>query len=179
LAQQAASALLVTFELLAAKAGDLVATALPLWANTPPAPVHGDLRLENIINTWGTAVLLDWELFGLGDPALDVATFLHLSQAELGEDGEAEWLEAYLARFDQPRLVQRIDVYRRLLPFQSVCFLLGGLRDYLHSSQAESEPAANLSFLAETLRATLLQTAKMLQVDVIDFDNAIQTLFHA
>ncbi|GAB3620567.1 hypothetical protein GCM10027417_18280 [Glutamicibacter endophyticus] len=39
------------------------------------APIHGDLRLDQFHLSDGRPVLLDWEEFGLGDPARDLGTF--------------------------------------------------------------------------------------------------------
>jgi aminoglycoside phosphotransferase (APT) family kinase protein len=61
---------------LAASAAAIIAAASPLWQDATPAPVHGDLRLAHALLQDRRALLLDWEMFGLGDPALDVATFL-------------------------------------------------------------------------------------------------------
>jgi hypothetical protein len=177
LAHSANPVLLEHFDALATNAEALVTAALPLWAGTPPTPVHGDLRLENVIHSFGIAVLLDWELFGLGDPALEVANFLHLSQAELDEATQTEWLEHYLAQFDQPGLGQRIAVYRRLLPFQGVCFLLGGWLGSRNQGQDAGELTEAVPFLSATLQTTWQQAGQALSVDVRTLDDAIQNLF--
>lgn len=162
------------FNAIAANANALVEAALPLWQQTPPTPVHGDLKLENAIDSFGTAVLLDWELFGLGDPAYEVASFLQASQAELDADRQAVWLNSYLSSFDQPGLAQRIGVYQRILPFDAVCYLLHGLR--------QQPPAElpllreNQSFLAATLAAAFQQAALSLHVEPAAIDTDIHTL---
>lgn len=134
----------------------LVESAMPLWQGISPAPVHGDLKFENVLSSFGQAVLLDWEMFGLGDPALDVATFLHLEQSALSAESTAAWIDSYLATSEQPGLAQRIGVYQTLLPFQSVCFLLDGIR------LADPETLQNqntVDFLKATLRSAWLQSA--------------------
>lgn len=176
LAQQA-TALQTYVATIAARANALVEAALPLWQGTPPTPVHGDLKLENVIDSFGVAVLLDWELFGLGDPAYEVATFLQVSQAELAEDGQAMWLENYLATFDQPGLAQRIGVYRRLLPFQAVTYLLHGLRQMAPNELSlvrETQP-----FLAATLASAFQQAALVFQVEPVELEQPIQALFQS
>lgn len=162
------------FTELTKRAATLVEAALPLWANTPPTPVHGDLRHENVLHQFGAAVLLDWEFFGLGDPALDVAAFLHRSQANFIGEAQEEWLARYLASFDQPGLAGRIGVYGRLLPLQSLCFLLDGLRN---APRNDADLASAAPFLAVTLSATWQQSAQALEMDGIDFAQAIQPLF--
>lgn len=177
LQEQGAAALLALLDQLFTAAAQVVEAALPWWVGVPPAPVHGDLRLENVIDSFGAAVLLDWEMFGLGDPALEVANFLYLSQGDLAVTGQEEWLAQYLTHFDQPGLAQRIAVYRRILPLQSVCFLLGGLRDFRNNRAATAEEAENLTFLRTTLSQTLQQAAAQLQVPAGDMDAAIQPLW--
>ncbi|CAN5371700.1 hypothetical protein BH10CHL1_BH10CHL1_37290 [soil metagenome] len=154
----------------------------PLWANTLPTPIHGDLKLENAVDSFGAVMLLDWEMFGLGDPALEVATFLQMSQHDLDAAAQAEWLDNYLSIFDQPGLAQRIASYQRILPFQAVCFLLDGLRQHLDqpvegNENASTEFAENLPFLLTTLQVTLAQAASALQIDAPNLEDAVQALF--
>ncbi|SFK92281.1 class V lanthionine synthetase subunit LxmK [Amycolatopsis sacchari] len=42
----------------------------------PRVPVHGDVCLDQFLIADGTLHLIDWEAFGLGDPARDVGDFL-------------------------------------------------------------------------------------------------------
>jgi aminoglycoside phosphotransferase (APT) family kinase protein len=174
LADQAASALREHFKLLSSNARALVEAALPLWASAPPSAVHGDLKLENCIDSFGAVILLDWEMFGLGDPALEVATFLQLSQDVLDTDAQATWLEHYLDGVDQPGLAQRIAVYQHILPFQAVCYLLDGLRQQTAAEAATVR--ANLPFLKATLMATLNQAATALQIEGDDMSEHVETL---
>lgn len=160
---------------IAANAERLVEAALPLWQHTPPTPVHGDLTLENAIDTFGTAVLLDWEMFGLGDPAYEVATFFQASQAALEAEGQEEWLQNYLASFDQPGLAQRISVYQRILPFQSVCYLLHGLRQQMPAERPLLQ--ANQQFLASTLAAAFQQAAAAFGMEPEEINQPIDELF--
>lgn len=164
------------FAAIAANANALVEAALPLWQNTPPTPVHGDLKLENAIDSFGAAVLIDWEMFGLGDPAYEIASFLQTVQADLGVEAQDEWLQSYLATFDQPGLAQRIGVYRRLLPFQAVCYLLHGLRQQPladHAALRENQP-----FLAATLATAFQQAAVALHVAPEAIDEPVEVLLN-
>ncbi|MEZ4725674.1 MAG: aminoglycoside phosphotransferase family protein [Caldilineaceae bacterium] len=164
------------FATLADNAQALVEAALPLWQGVPPTPVHGDLKGENVIASFGAAILLDWELFGLGDPAYEVATFLQASGAALEPDQQESWLQGYLATFDQPGLTQRIEVYRRILPFQAVCYLLHGLRQHTPNELAELHESKQ--FLAQTLIAAFQQAAVALQVTPALIDNAVHALLN-
>jgi len=154
----------------------LVEAALSLWAETPPTAVHGDLKLENCVSSFGQPILLDWELFGLGDPALEVATFLFISQTELEGDVQESWLDTYLASADQSGLAQRIGVYRKLLPLRSVTYLLHGLRQ-MDPAQDTTEIA---QFLASTLHSSLVQalTSFGLEVDESNLEKSTKSLVH-
>ncbi|MEZ4622454.1 MAG: aminoglycoside phosphotransferase family protein [Caldilineaceae bacterium] len=160
---------------LVANGQTLVEAALPLWQGVAPTPVHGDLKLENIVSSWGTVVLLDWELFGLGDAAYDVATFLQMNQTELDEAQRERWLENYLVTFEQSGLAQRIGVYGRLLPLQNLCYLLHGLR------QSRAAEAATIQdhrlFLQATLLAAAKQAASALNVETQVTESEFAALF--
>jgi len=164
------------FAALAANAQALVEAALPLWQGVSPTPVHGDLKVENAIDSFGAAILLDWELFGLGDPAYEIATFLQASGAELDTDRQERWLQGYLATFDQPGLAQRIGVYQCILPFQAVCYLLHGLRQ--HTPDELATLRENQQFLAQTLIAACQQAALSLHVEAEAIDEAIHALLN-
>ncbi len=154
---------------LGANAQALVETALPFWQGIAPTPVHGDLKLENAIDCFGSVVLLDWELFGLGDAAYDVATFLQTNQAHIDEENRALWVESYLATFDQPGLTQRIGVYGCILPLQNLTYLLHGLRQ---SSAEEAETIrASQPFFHATLHAAIVQAAAALNLEA-DVDDS-------
>ena len=172
-----ASDLRAAFTELSDRTKTLVEQALPLWQGLLPAPVHGDVRLENMIEAFGDVTFLDWELFGLGDPAFEVARFLHMSQADLTEDVRGDWLESYLTSVEQPGIEIRVEVYQRLLPFLSTCFLLDGLRDLTGDSDALATYRENLPFLASTLSASLTQASQTLGANIEDFTGPVTKLF--
>lgn len=174
LTAQKASVLQRYVATLAANANTLVAAALPLWQHTPPTPVHGDLKLENGIDSFGTALLLDWEMFGLGDPAYEIASFLQTLQADLDAEAQAAWLQSYFATFEQPGLAQRIGVYQRILPFQTVCYLLHGLRQQPPAERPLLR--ANQAALATTLASAFTQAAVALHVAPEALDEQITAL---
>jgi thiamine kinase-like enzyme len=150
------------FARLAAAAERLVAASLPLWTQVPPTPVHGDLRPENLIDLAGRAMLLDWEMFGLGDPALDVASLLFYCGADLPADQQRLWMRHYLEHFDQSGLAQRIEVYLRLLPFHSLVFLLSGLHMHLDQADERTQIAEVRGFLADAINRSLVHASKAL-----------------
>jgi len=143
-------------------AQQVVEAALPAAQRAAPAPVHGDLKLENCLSSWGSVVLVDWEMFGLGDPALVVAGFLHASRAEIAPAEGKVWMDLYVDAICQPELRSRIDAYRRLLPLQDLSFLLAGLRNLSPADRAQPEFAAAAGFLEETLLAGVTATSALL-----------------
>lgn len=132
--------LVPVWDTLCAAAQTAVTAGLPLWEHAPPTPVHGDLRHAHTLLHRGQVVLLDWEMFGLGDPALDVARLLQREQATLGSPLGATqataWQRAYLAAAPLPNLAPRIELYSRLLALHNVVYLLGGLQQHLTTAQA-------------------------------------------
>jgi aminoglycoside phosphotransferase (APT) family kinase protein len=139
----------------------LMQASLPLYGETPPAAIHGDLRAENAILSRGRAVLLDWELFGLGDPAQEIARFLFLHRHEWDEAAQEGWLQRYLAQSgEQAGLAGRIALYQRIYPFHSLTFLLHGLqRELAQDPSQAAELAESRDFLAQTIVSTLQHTA--------------------
>ena len=150
------------FDGLVARYEELVAGALPLWNSVPPTPVHGDPRLENQLLARGRAILLDWEMFGLGDPAREIASFFYLNQDSLSARGKAEFLAHYLTRVAPANLAERVSIYEQLLPFQTICYLLNGLR-----TMPEELPDGpnTLAFLQETLNVSLQQVTDQSQLN--------------
>ncbi|MEM7539496.1 MAG: aminoglycoside phosphotransferase family protein [Chloroflexota bacterium] len=168
LAANNAPEMLALFRLLAGNVQQLVEATLPMWQGVPPTPVHGDLKVENCITNFGTVILLDWELFGLGDPALEAANFLYTHQQVLDDDTQSHWLDHYLSLLDQPNLQQRIDLYSRILPFQSICFLLSGLQTLqpATSQQTEAEQHETRTFIKMALTSGLTQGSEKLNIHV-------------
>jgi aminoglycoside phosphotransferase (APT) family kinase protein len=150
------------FARLAGQAQRVVEAALPAAQHAPPSLVHGDLKLENCVSSWGSIVLVDWEMFGLGDPALEAATLLHASRGELDSAFGDEWLGNYLDAMSQPGLGERIGVYRQLLPLQDLCFLLAGVRDLTPADRAQPDFAGAAEFLAQTLLASVFAATEAL-----------------
>ena len=129
------SAIAKALDALQAAAASLAVDAASLWANAAATPVHGEFSPENTLIVPGGVTLLDWELSGLGDPALEVARFV---QGHLVDNAaRAAWLETYLTAYSAPGLADRIAIYRRLLPTEWLCLLLGGLEDALHTFGAD------------------------------------------
>jgi aminoglycoside phosphotransferase (APT) family kinase protein len=149
----------------------VVETNLGLWHAAPPTPIHGDLAREHTILTRGQIILLDWEMFGLGDPALDTARLLQREAATLDSTQIERWLDAYLASIDQPNLDARINVYQRLLDVHNVVYLLVGLQQHLVSTSANpaddgtDEVESALPYLQATLISALEGATRALELD--------------
>jgi hypothetical protein len=143
---------------LSAMADRLVQNSLPLWALSMPTPVHGDLSHSHTLMALGRIQLLDWEMFGLGDPALDVARLLQREAQWLSEDHARAWLDRYMQIVDDPTVAERIGIYRRLLEAHNVVYLLVGLQQHSTSANGE-ELAAALPFIQDALVAALERAA--------------------
>lgn len=136
----------------------LMAGALPLLGETPPSPIHGDLTAENALFHRGQVLLVDWEFFGLGDPAQEIARFLFYGE-DWSDEAQYEWLESYRAGSSEPDLPGRVDLYLRLFNFQAITFLLEGIRQGTFPPPAVTGPDVEgvefLSFLISALTAAL------------------------
>ena len=143
-----------------ARAQEIVDASLPLWEAAPVA-VHGDLRPENVLNCFGTPLLLDWEMFGLGDGALDAARFLH-AQRHAAEPALLDgWLAEYLDALGDPAAAARVDVYRRgLLPLQDAAYLLNGGVKLSPEERQAPELREDAPLLAAALQMTLAQASQ-------------------
>jgi hypothetical protein len=160
--------------LLHAQSQQIVEAALPLWGQMMPAAVHGDLKLENILHSFGSLVLLDWEMSGRGDGALEAARFLHEQRSAVPAAILDRWLDAYLERLGDPAAPARIDLYRRqLLPLQDAAYLLGGAMKLAPEDRLEPELLDNAPLLAATLRLVLAQTAQALNTGNVEGDEGI------
>jgi len=159
---------------LSARAAAIVAAAPSLWQEATPAPIHGDLRLDHVLIQEQRALLLDWEMFGLGDPALDAATFLFHEAGALEDAGRTHWLESYCTFAQTPDIAARIDVYTRLLPLQRFADLLAGLRQLTAADRGDPDYRNNTAFLRQTLAAAgdaavaSLRIAAVIPPDEID-----------
>jgi hypothetical protein len=153
-----------------AQAQQVVDAALPLWENTP-APVHGDLRPENLLHSFGAIVLLDWEMFGLGDPALEVARFLRDQRSVASAPVLDLWLDTYLDEIGDDPAQTRIELYRQqLLPLQDAAYLLSGGMKLSADDRQSQDLRDSAAFLSTTLHQALAQAALALRVGDIQED---------
>ena len=97
------------------------------------------------------------DLFGLGDPALDVARLLQREGNTLAQEQSQAWIESYIRFMREPELADRINIYLRLLAFHNVVYLLVGLHQHT-AGQLDSDLQDALPFLQSAL-ATALDNA--------------------
>lgn len=148
------------------EADQILAAALPIFGETMPTLVHGDVTVDHLCLHRGQILLFDWELFGLGDPAQEAARILFYNQQSMDETVQARWLERYLIQMDDPSLPTRVDIYRRILPFQSLTFLLNGIQREISNDPAQlADLEESRPFLVETMATALVHAAGSLLAD--------------
>lgn len=106
-------------------------------------------------------------MFGLGDPALDVARLLQQTAQTLMPRQVEQWLDRYLQRIDDAGLAARIGVFRRLLAVHNVVLLLVGLQQHA-SGPIDDELRGALPYLQETLAAAFQHAAAALGITLPD-----------
>lgn len=160
---------LALFQRMARNAESLLAKTSHLWPGVAPAPIHGELKLENSVISFGQPLLVDWERFGLGDPAQEAANFLLYGGPVLTAEMAELWLDVYLEQLDQPGLPGRVQLYCTFLPFQTLCYLLDGLRSLSADDLSEAEGPEMVDFLKHTLVAGIQAASHALMAeDVAD-----------
>jgi aminoglycoside phosphotransferase (APT) family kinase protein len=155
----------------AAEAGEARdrAQAIAGWlrANRPQetaAIVHGDLKLSNVIcHPTGPQIIavLDWELFTIGDPMLDLAHtaasiwrtgpdeyggVLGCDLDVLGLPAEAEFLERYYAASGSPA---RLTRFHEVLALLRAAGIFHGIGERAKAGIAAAEGAADTARLGE------------------------------
>lgn len=106
------------------------ATTRPEFAEPADAPIHADLWLGNLLEgADGRVWLLDWDDLMLGDPALDWATLLGPTRADLSLSGHA----ALPAGARTPGLAKRLPLYARATLLD---WLLDPLADWIEAASA-------------------------------------------
>jgi aminoglycoside phosphotransferase (APT) family kinase protein len=85
-------------------------------------PAHGDVCAQNIIVERGTGNLrlIDWENFGLWDPAAEIALIFEGFGMDFPPDQQQEFLDRYLGIRSDPELLTRLDTYRPLVRLEQL-----------------------------------------------------------
>ena len=159
------------FEQMASATAALVQQGLSLWAYAMPTPVHGDLARQHTLIERGRVVLLDWEMFGLGDPAQDVARLLQREAQHMTPHQIEAWLAAYTTLVDQPNINERIRLFQQLLDVHNVVYLLIGLQQ--HTQQGvDADLAAALPYMQATLATAIERAQAALSLSSFDVQRA-------
>jgi hypothetical protein len=98
------------------------------WQGAPLTCVHGRPEPTNILLNDDSAILKNWQDFGLGDPSHEVTTTSRMLAEQLGEDPAEHLIDRYLTDTDDNMLARRIEIYRRVWPFG---YLLSTVSNYL------------------------------------------------
>lgn len=157
-------------------AHSVMETALPLLGETVPAPVHGDPGAENALFDKGKGLLVDWEYFGLGDPAQEVARLFFYEDSGWSGGGNSIWQEHYGPFQSEQGFAERVDIYFRLLNFQAVTYLLDGIRQGAapDSPEADSEAIQTQyrAFVAEILEVALRRSLALWELPPLGIADA-------
>ncbi len=137
---------------------------------SPPAIVHGDYRLDNVLVGADdkVAAVVDWEMATLGDPLTDVALMIvYQRMGRLGEDpmsscapgypAEDEVLRQYAA--DSGRDLSNLGFYLALASFKAAVILEGIHYRYVHG-QTVGAGFEEIGALVEPLVAAGLTAIK-------------------
>jgi len=85
------------------------------------APGHGDICAQNVIvGDDGTMRLIDWENFGLWDPAAEVAMVFEAFGLAFPADRESEFLSVYTSLRQDQTLRERLNVFRPIVRFEQL-----------------------------------------------------------
>jgi aminoglycoside phosphotransferase len=110
-------------------------------------PVHGDFHCNQVLVHEDRVAVIDFDLFGMGDPLLDVARFLSRFRAHVSDKlGEADTLQAQRAFLSAYEILVPWRVDRRRLGWILAALLVNrqALKSVKKLSAGGSEPVATL-----------------------------------
>ncbi len=142
-----------------------------LWRMVRPRPCHGNPIPTHVVRAGSRQLFVEWDGFGLGDPAIEVARAATLAvlAGELTPERREQLLADYLAGtrdLGDATLGQRIDVVGSVVPL-GFCFSALALL-------AESSfPASQRGALLSQVRAALTWSSQLLGVEIGDVDAAL------
>jgi Phosphotransferase enzyme family len=111
------------------------AATRPGFAEPADAPIHADLWLGNLLEgAHGRVWVLDWDDLRLGDPALDWATLLGPTRADVSLSGHAALPAQALA----PGVAERLPLYARATLLD---WVLDPLADWIEADTAPEHAA--------------------------------------
>ncbi|HEX9988115.1 MAG TPA: aminoglycoside phosphotransferase family protein [Chloroflexia bacterium] len=124
------------------------------WQDATLTPVHGTPSPHYILLADGAATLVDWQLFGLGDPAYEVAATSCMLAESSGPSAADKLIELYLSHTDDIMLERRIKIYRRVWQFGYVLQLLGSFWTSAQHDARTSEARESLVYHFRTCMET-------------------------
>ncbi|MEU6146201.1 phosphotransferase family protein [Streptomyces sp. NPDC047081] len=138
----------------------LEALAARIPDSIPPTLIHGDFRLGNVLcrGERPTAVV-DWEIWGYGDPRIDLAWFLlfadhrnfpRVGRAVPGLPGEEELLKAYLDGRPEP---PAFDWFRALARTKMAAIMGHNLRRHREGKHHDPDQERLPPTIAAMIRA--------------------------
>ncbi|MEV5842448.1 phosphotransferase family protein [Streptomyces sp. NPDC051985] len=137
----------------------LEALAARIPDSVPPALVHGDFRLGNVLCQGARpAAVVDWEIWGYGDPRIDLAWFLlfadhrnfpRLGRAVPGLPDEEELLTAYLDGRPGP---PALDWFRALARTKMAAIMGHNLRRHREGKHHDPDQERLPPTIAEMIR---------------------------
>jgi aminoglycoside phosphotransferase (APT) family kinase protein len=103
-------------------------------------PSHGDVCASNVIVEDGTRNLrlIDWESFGLRDPASELATIFEAFGLKFTPSHEKAFLKAYSTIRDDETIVERLKTFRPLVRFENLTW---GIRHVFEIADGEMDKA--------------------------------------
>jgi aminoglycoside phosphotransferase (APT) family kinase protein len=122
------------------------------WAAAPLTLVHGSPETENVRYSGERLALVNWECFGRGDPALEVATWAGLIDMWTGKAATQRFIDDYLVDNEDELLSKRIEIYNRFWPFGYLLPLLAQART-AGRSLTESKARTLVECFARLMRA--------------------------
>jgi thiamine kinase-like enzyme len=111
------------------------------WQGAALTPVHGAPFSHNLLLSDSATTLVDWQLFGLGDPAYEIAATSCILAASAGPLAADTLVESYLSHTDDIMLERRIKIYRRVWQFGYVLQLLHSIWDTAQHGEAQDAPS--------------------------------------
>ncbi|MFC8516491.1 phosphotransferase family protein [Streptomyces sp. NPDC057257] len=138
----------------------LQALAARIPDSIPPTLVHGDFRLGNVLCRGDRpAAVIDWEIWGYGDPRIDLAWFLlfadhrnfpRVGRAVPGLPGEEELLTAYLDGRPEP---PAFDWFRALARTKMAAIMGHNLRRHREGKHHDPDQERLPPTIAAMIRA--------------------------
>lgn len=124
-----------------------------LWTNVARRPCHGNPAPAHLVRSDGRLMLVEWNGFGLGDPAMEVgrAAALAALSGELSAGQYVQFIADYLAGMrdgTDANLEERLRVFASILPL-GFCFVM--LRLLAHGQHEQQEDARGVEQVSRAL----------------------------